>query len=98
MNTTIVDQIRQDWLNGPAMVPPPGVTPNFVDPPNQRHIVLFVLIFYMTLSTIVILMRMYTKIFLLRKTVFEDCMSPFIAWFSDTNVHRRRRAGMGEGP
>ena len=79
MDTTIVDQIRQELLNGPAMVPPPEVTPNFVDPPNLRHIVIIMLIFYMTLSTMVILMRMYTKIFLLRKTVFEDCMSPFIA-------------------
>ena len=64
---------EQAKLNGPAMAPPPGVVPNFVDPPNLRHIVILVLTLCMTFSAIAVLLRMYTKVFILRKVVFEDC-------------------------
>lgn len=72
MNTTL-DQIDQATLNGPAMVPPPGVIPNFVDPPSLRHAATTMLALYLVLSMIVVLMRMYTKIFILRQMASEDC-------------------------
>lgn len=64
---------EQAKLNGPAMAPPPGVIPNFVDPPNLLHIFILVLTLCVSLPTIAILLRMYTKLFILRKVVFEDC-------------------------
>ena len=74
MNETTVDPSYRALLDGPAMVPPPGAVPNLIDPPSLRRVVITMLTLFMTLSTLFILMRMYTKIFLLRKTAFEDCM------------------------
>lgn len=71
MATTAAEQAK---LNGPAMAPPPGAVPNFVDPPNLDHIVILVLTLCMSFSTIAVLLRMYTKLFVLRKIAFEDCM------------------------
>lgn len=60
-------------LNGPAMHPPPGVEPNFVDPPNLEHIFILVLTLCVSFSAIAVFLRMYTKLFILRKVAFEDC-------------------------
>jgi hypothetical protein len=78
MNATF-DQQYQALLDGPAMNPPPGVMPNFVDPPNLRREVILGLTIYMTTATLVVLMRLYTKLFLFRKIIFEDCISPYLA-------------------
>lgn len=78
-------ELLQAKLNGPAMAPPPGVTPNFIDPPNLRHIVVLVLTLCMSFSTVAILMRMYTKLFILRKTAFEDCRYQYLPQSSNTD-------------
>jgi hypothetical protein len=87
MAATPAEQL-QAKLNGPAMVPPPGTTPNFVNPANLNHVVVLTLILCMVFSTLAVAMRMYTKLFIIRKTAFEDCMSlrrATLSW-SDTDV------------
>ncbi|KAL8690430.1 MAG: hypothetical protein Q9218_004119 [Villophora microphyllina] len=42
----------QELLNSPAMSPPPGVQPNFVDPPDLSNIYYAVIITSLTLSTL----------------------------------------------
>ena len=85
INETTMISSYQALLDAPAMVPPPGVVPNFVDPPNLRRLVIIMLTLFMAFSTLFILLRMYTKVFLLRKTAFEDCkpvsISPLICWY-----------------
>lgn len=75
MDATNDEQFLQALLNAPAMKPPPGVHPNFADRSNLQQIVIAVLTFYMVLATLFILMRMCTKLFILRKVVLEDCTS-----------------------
>lgn len=88
MAATPAEQLQakiQAKLNGPAMVPPPGITPNFVNPPNLNHIVVLTLVLCMVFSTLAVVMRMYTKLFIIRKTAFEDCMFATLSW-SNTDV------------
>lgn len=68
----------QRLLNGPAATPPAGVTPDFDDPPNQRLFVIAILVLCLTFSTLAVLMRMYTKLFLVRSLVPEDCECLFV--------------------
>ncbi len=62
-------------LNGPAMSPPPGVIPNFVDPPNLNSYWVLSLTLSLTFSTLFVLMRMYTRLFISRVTSWDDCES-----------------------
>ena len=62
-------------LEGPAMSPPPGVTPNFHDPPNLDAFIALTLAVCVTFSTLAVLLRMYTKVFILRALAWEDCRS-----------------------
>ena len=63
----------QALLNGPAGPPPPGVTPNFVNPPNHTTLAIAVMTVGLTASTLVLLMRIYTKVYLIRSLALEDC-------------------------
>lgn len=61
-------------LQSPAMAPPPGVTPNLVNPPvywfKEWTLTAAVSI---TITTLFIMMRIYTKLFLIRNHAWEDC-------------------------
>lgn len=94
MNATTVDHL----LNGPAMAPPPGVIPNFVDPPSLQKLAILSLVLHYLFSTLVVLMRLYTKIFILRQMASEDCMSWNLAYSSDKTLmlDRRHHFRMGE--
>lgn len=65
--------LLQKALDGPAMAPPPGIIPNYVDPPNLEKEFYIDLILCLTISVLVVSMRMWTKARLLRKVQIEDC-------------------------
>lgn len=70
----------QALLNGPGLVPPPGVIPNFIDPPNLRHTAIAVQVVTLVLSTFAVAMRIYTKAYIKRQMAAADCMNlPFLA-------------------
>lgn len=55
-----------------AIPPPPGVTPNFVNPDHKGGEVLTLGILGMVCSTLFLLLRIYTKIFINRSFKSED--------------------------
>ena len=67
------EELLEARLNGPAMAPPPGLYSNFNDPSNLQVYAIITLTFCMTFSTVAVFVRMYTKIFLIRKVSLEDC-------------------------
>ncbi len=74
----IPEPLREILLNFPAMAAPPGVKPNFVDPPNLRGHYLVTIVSTVMISTCAILVRTYTKFRIIRKVGWEDCMTiPF---------------------
>lgn len=64
---------RQKALEGPALLPPPGVKPNFTDPPNQNDLGYGLLSACAVICAIVVCIRLYAKIFCRRKMDIEDC-------------------------
>ena len=69
----ISSQQLEELLNGPAGSPPPGITPNFEDPANLNKAVILTLTLCLTFATLAMLMRIYTKLFLIRSWDYEDC-------------------------
>ena len=65
----------QALLNGPAGTPPVGVLPNFDDLPNKYTPVTVTVSFCLVSATLLVLMRMYTKLFIIRSRAYEDCES-----------------------
>lgn len=63
------------FLDLPALAPPPGVTSNLVNPDNLAAPGLAVL--QLCLAILVVTMRLYTKQFIVRKMMIEDCRSNF---------------------
>lgn len=62
-----------DLCQIPAGNPPPGVIPNFIDPPTQEN--LPKIFTYITLPPMVIVlcMRFYTRIAVTRDLGWDDC-------------------------
>ena len=63
----------QALLNGPAGTPPVGVQPTLDD--SIKMIAPLTVILCLGSATLLILMRMYTKLFFLRSIAYEDCKS-----------------------
>lgn len=62
---------RDDILGSAA--PPPGVTPNFIDPPNNGHVVIIVNTVFATISLLFVGLRGYTAICITRRVRTDDC-------------------------
>lgn len=59
-------------LNGPAGPPPPGVRPDFDNPANLNGLFILTLTLCLVFAGFAVLMRIYTKLFLIRSWDYED--------------------------
>lgn len=60
---------------GPALAPPPGVTADFENPPNNNGLAVGVLAACVAVSSLCLLLRVYVQGVLARRFYPEDCMS-----------------------
>lgn len=61
--------------------PPPGVEPNFINPQNQFHGCTPFVAFYLTINSLALVMRLYTRRFIIRASLAIDdckCFYPYI--------------------
>ncbi|KAF2726556.1 hypothetical protein EJ04DRAFT_582595 [Polyplosphaeria fusca] len=63
---------QEVYFEGPALQPPPGVRPNFTDPPNQNAMGLGVLILCTSIVVLLVTIQLYTRIFYRRKFAIVD--------------------------
>ena len=61
-------------LNGPAYTPPAGVQSNFDDPANLDAVIIIVKTIVLTLATLAVLVRIYTRHHLSHSMGYDDCM------------------------
>ncbi|KAF1977700.1 hypothetical protein BU23DRAFT_550379 [Bimuria novae-zelandiae CBS 107.79] len=66
---------RQAALEGPALRPPPGVVPDFVNPPNQNELGFGLLCSCAGVCALVVAIRLYAKIFRRKKMEIEDYLA-----------------------
>ncbi|KAI1753690.1 hypothetical protein F4782DRAFT_495359 [Xylaria castorea] len=69
----------QALLDGPALAPPPGVVPQFDNPSNLRLATLAVPITSVIVATLVLMMRVYTRISVVHKFNIAD-YSIIVGW------------------
>lgn len=62
-------------LNGPAGAPPAGVKSNFDNPPNLHTNLIATVVVGLVSSTLVVVIRFYSKLVLIKSTAYEDCKS-----------------------
>ncbi|KAI1414128.1 hypothetical protein F5Y13DRAFT_179104 [Hypoxylon sp. FL1857] len=76
---------QQAALDGPALAPPPGVTPQFDNPPNNNGLAHGVIAACVTVATVCLLIRGYARLVLFKQLKPEDYMivvayGTYIAW------------------
>lgn len=54
-------------------VAPPGVIPNYIDPPNNGHTAAVASLLTLVLAYIAVAVRLFTKVRIVRKAGFDDC-------------------------
>ncbi|PVH90433.1 hypothetical protein DM02DRAFT_607445 [Periconia macrospinosa] len=64
-----------------AIPPPPGIIPDFINPPSLQHVVLIVNIVLPFVSVLFVALRLYTTGFILRSVGVDDYMI-VLAWVS----------------
>jgi hypothetical protein len=64
---------RDTILQLPALTPPPGVEANFVDSYNMRSMSLARNIAIISITTLAVWMRLFTKVEIVKKLHVEDC-------------------------
>ena len=57
----------------PSVPPPPGVTPNFVDPPNDKDALNVLSSILLVFMMIFVVNRVYVKTMIVRKYSWDDC-------------------------
>lgn len=68
------EELLKEILEGPGLKPPPNVIPNLINPPTKQHINLLCQVTCLTLSSVFVLIRMYTKIYVMKNHGWEDGM------------------------
>ena len=69
---TFNDTLLNEWLQGPAFVPK-GVIPNLDDPPSLHKYDALCQSFCLTIATLSVFMRLFTKKYVLRSLSWDDC-------------------------
>ncbi|KAG6993742.1 hypothetical protein G7Y79_00051g086620 [Physcia stellaris] len=62
----------ETFLSGPAGAPPAGIATNFEDPPNLSIFVILTVALAEAAGSLAVLLRIYTKLFIIRSTAYED--------------------------
>lgn len=62
-----------DYVNAPGMEPPPGVTPNFVDPISQENIGKACIYTAVPIMMVFVVLRLYSRASVVRGFGKDDC-------------------------
>ena len=60
-------------LNQPVLPPPPGVMPNFTNPPDHGKLQIVVTSLLLGVTVLFLLNRVYMKVFIVKKYTWDDC-------------------------
>jgi hypothetical protein len=75
--------------------PPPGITPNFANPPSRAHAIIGIHIVCAILSTVFTMLRSYTVYFITRHVKIDDCEPSVIPQKTSPDYYRSVVGCMG---
>lgn len=62
----------------PALDPPPGIMPNFLDPVSRANITVIPCAGIVAVMILFVFLRMYTKIYITHSTGWDDCKTKLL--------------------
>jgi hypothetical protein len=62
----------------PSGRPPPGVTPNFINPPSYADEIVILEGIFVSLMVLAVLVRIYVRVKLAKAWGWDDCKMPLI--------------------
>ena len=77
-----ISTVYMDLANYPAISPPPGVTPNFIDPETRAPLVIVFSAISLGLMLPILVARLYTKAWVLHSSGWDDGTSNPVTWNS----------------
>lgn len=82
----------------PGLTPPPGIIPNFQDPFSLQPYTAVDIALCIILGTLLVAARMFTKIWVVKKFLWEDytCIVGWVCSFFDFLASRYRRHSCGK--
>ncbi|KAI0483468.1 hypothetical protein F4859DRAFT_399875 [Xylaria cf. heliscus] len=78
---------QEQVLDSPALQPPPGVQPNFYDPPNANHIVYPTIILALLLSSTFILLRIHGRWYCMKAVKIQDGIVAFLLFIAELAIY-----------
>ncbi|KAL4995489.1 hypothetical protein BDV10DRAFT_174606 [Aspergillus recurvatus] len=72
--------MASQWFTGGALPPPPGVEPNFEDPPSQLHGNIALHASFLSVATLAVAMRLFTRLRILRMKLGTDDLFCVLAY------------------
>ena len=57
----------------PGLAPPPGITPNFVNPPSIHLEASITLVICLAITTPLVWLRLYTRLYIMKSRGLDDC-------------------------
>lgn len=74
----------------PALAPPPGVQPNFVNPPSYQHKIIILEGVFVPLMLLAVFVRIFVRARITRMVGWDDCKSGMIVFTTrlKLNLHR----------
>jgi hypothetical protein len=73
----IPPELLAKYLNGPSSPPPLGIVPHLDDPPNRNSLGLAIGIICMIVSSVALVLRIYSRVFVVKRVHPEDGELPF---------------------
>jgi len=78
MDPTSMDLSTMDLSNMPAAMPPPGVIPNFINPPSLKGELLIINVVFTTLMAIFVTIRLVSRGFITKQVGIDDCKAVYL--------------------
>ncbi|KAI1097492.1 hypothetical protein F4804DRAFT_327449 [Jackrogersella minutella] len=85
--SSLTPEQLQALLNGPALQPPDGVIPNFDSRENKNHIAEAVIPICLVATTIAVFLRVYARIFCIKKIGLPDVLMTIAFGCYITNIY-----------
>ncbi|KAH8726722.1 hypothetical protein GQ44DRAFT_705421 [Phaeosphaeriaceae sp. PMI808] len=79
--------LQRDEVVG-VIPPPPGITPNFTNPPSRTHAIITVHIVCTIIPALFTVLRFYTAFFITRHVKVDNYLL-LVAWVSLTSIYLR---------
>lgn len=83
-----------DAFNQPFLPPPGGLVPNYTKPHSTGRSLTITCSIFLGIMIVFVMVRLYTKLKIIKKATWDDCISPPACNSSRSRTHYNDRSGL----